>query len=217
MEEHTIKVNRRAHIYTLGNPNGQEIEEYWIICHGYAHLGSALLRRFDSLNDGSRLLIAPEGLSKFYWNGFSGKVVASWMTSKNRLDEIEDYADYLTNVYQRFIPEKTEHARIILFGFSQGCATLSRWIMRDLPEFHHLILWGGMLPDDLDYQKKGTYFKDKHLHIVYGDDDEFITPVRLASQTSFVKSQQLQVQVHTYAGRHEVPTSVLADFAKKLR
>lgn len=214
MQSHQLKVTRTAHLFTLGEQENATNREYWIICHGYAHLASSVLEKFEILNDGSRFLIAPEGLSKFYWNGFSGKVVASWMTSRNREDEINDYADYLTAVYQSFIPSDIGAAKVILFGFSQGCATLCRWIMRDTPLFHRLILWGGMLPEDLNFKSKKDYLQDKQLFAVYGDDDEFITPMRLANQKKFVDTQQLDLIIHQYAGRHVVIPSELENIAK---
>jgi hypothetical protein len=46
-----------------------------------------------------RIIIAPEGLSRFYRKGFSGDVVASWMTKDDRLDDMEDYVRYLNDLH----------------------------------------------------------------------------------------------------------------------
>jgi predicted esterase len=208
MKEHKIQVSRTAHYYTLGEP-GPDIEELWIACHGYAQLATSLLGKFESVDNGSRLIVAPEGLSRFYWNGFSGKVVASWMTSRDRLDEIEDYSFYLSHLYEHFRSRLSPDVRVFFFGFSQGCATLCRWMLKAFPDFDHLILWGGFLPEDLDYKAHASYLAQAKIHFVYGLQDEFLSPERLKKAQSFLEEQQLEANMFSFNGRHTVEPGVL--------
>ena len=89
MTEHKIKVETTAHYYSIGELNNNT-SDIWIVCHGYGQLASFFIRKFQDLDAPNRFIIAPEGFNKFYLNGYSGRVGASWMTKENREDEIEE-------------------------------------------------------------------------------------------------------------------------------
>ena len=80
----------------------------------------------------------------------NGRVVASWMTKDDRESEIEDYINYLNQVYE-MIKEKNKNVKIIAFGFSQGSSTISRWISQKNYKIdcERLILWSGSFPMDV--------------------------------------------------------------------
>ena len=58
---------------------------------------------FKILNTDKNTIIAPEGLSRFYKNGFYGEVVSSWMTKEDRLNEINDYILYLDTLIEELL------------------------------------------------------------------------------------------------------------------
>src|SRR5205809_79787 len=129
MHEHHVEVTRTARYFTLGDPSGG-VGEVWVVCHGYGQLASRFLEKLRVLDDGTRYLVAPEGLSRFYLSESptERRVGASWMTREDRLAEIADYVQYLDAVYQEVFglldrSQVTVHA----LGFSQGVATASRW------------------------------------------------------------------------------------------
>lgn len=212
---HTISVAKAAHFYTIGTP-GKQIKYCWIVCHGYGQLAQYFIRKFDVIANEETLIIAPEGLSRFYTEGLTGKVGASWMTKENRLQEIEDYSNYLSTLYQQFIPQLSATVTIILLGFSQGCATQIRWIMRAFPLFHHLVLWAGFVPEDLDYLSHQFYLSDKNLHFIYGTNDPFITPERLEQHKQLIENQKLVINIVTFEGVHALDRSALSQLAKQL-
>ncbi|GIV31062.1 MAG: esterase [Saprospiraceae bacterium] len=214
-EHHRIEVPRTAHYYTLG-PANEQVRRFWIVCHGYGQLASSFIRRFEGLDDGRTLVLAPEGLSYFYWGGFSGEPVASWMTRHHRLDEIRDYARYLQMVYDRYVPRLHPDVEINLLGFSQGVATQLRWIMAHFPRFHNLLLWAGMPPEDLDYRPHEAFFGTKRILFVYGRQDPFLTEERLQWVRTFAKEQFPVFEEHAYDGVHEVDPAVLQTLAKGL-
>ncbi|MEM1325461.1 MAG: phospholipase [Bacteroidota bacterium] len=215
MQHHQLKVQRTAHYYTLGEPS--EKTKYFIIaCHGYAQLAKHFLRRFDGLLNEETFIVAPEGLSRFYWKGVTGDVAASWMTKENRLSEIEDYSNYLQQVYEHYRAQLPEEVRIQLFGFSQGCATQCRWLMAKEPHFHDLILWAGLFPEDIDYRPQQVYLKDKKLYFVYGAQDEYLQPKFLKMHEDLLTSNELQVHTEIFEGNHEVDRAVLADVYERL-
>ncbi len=213
---HKINIQKTAHYYTLGSP-GNHIKNFWIICHGYGQLASNLIKKFTEIDDGSTFVLAPEGLSRFYWEGVSGAVAASWMTREDRLDEIEDYTRYLQLLYDTFRSQLPQKITINLLGFSQGCATQCRWIMREFPEFDHLILWAGLLPEDLDYRPFQDYFNNKKTIFIYGLNDPYVTPERLQWQADFAKEQGLNMEVKTFAGKHEIDREMLKSLAAALK
>src|SRR5690606_29110285 len=98
-EQHTT-VPRTARYYTLGRA-GPELGQVWFVCHGYGQLAARFIRRFRGLDNGRRLIVAPEALSRFYVGDHGGphgpesRVGATWMTREDRLREIDDYVRYL--------------------------------------------------------------------------------------------------------------------------
>ena len=216
IRSHQIKVSKTAHFASLGEP-GSQTKYCWIACHGYGQLARFFIRKFQAIAQPDNLILAPEGFSRFYWEGFTGKVVATWMTREDRLVEIEDYSNYLSQLYDLYIPQLAPDVRIILFGFSQGCATQVRWMCRNLPKFDHLVLWGGLLPEDIDYTPHHGYFEQGQLHLVYGIEDIYLTEARMQQQQEIQEKYQLNLKVHTFAGGHVVDRSTLEALDVRIR
>ncbi len=217
MQHHKIKFEKTAHYYTLGEPTSQ-VKYFWLVTHGYGQLASSIIRKFESFENEEHFIVAPEALNRFYWDMRKGIVGASWMTKQDRLDEIEDYANFLTTVYETFVPQLSLTVQIILLGFSQGSATQIRWILRGRPRYHHLILWGGILPEDIDYVNDASfseYLSDKKMHFINGDADEFVTPDKVEEHLNFAKSQSIDLHYVPFEGKHEILVSVLEQFFKE--
>lgn len=213
---HKIGVQRTAHFYTLGTVG--ENTRYWVIaCHGYGQLAKNFIRKFDVIAGEDTFVLAPEGLSTFYWQGFSGDPVASWMTKENRLDEIADYCRYLSQVYLDYRQKLPADVKIILFGFSQGCATILRWIFYDRPEFQTLVLWAGMIPEDLDYAAMAELWTTRPIYYFYGTEDPFITPERLTQFQTFFANQNLPVIEQKFVGAHTVDRPILVAWLEQFR
>ncbi len=213
---HKIKIQKTAHYYTIGTA-GDHIKNFWIVCHGYGQLASNLIKKFTEIDDGSTLILAPEGFSRFYWGGVSGNVAASWMTKHDRLDEIADYTRYIRQLYDTFKSKLPDKVNITLLGFSQGCATQCRWIMREFPEYDRLILWAGLFPEDLDYTPHQEYFNNKKTIFVYGNNDQYVTPERLQWQEDFAKEQGINYSTRTFDGKHEIDRMLLKSIATELQ
>jgi predicted esterase len=215
MDAHKITVSKTAHYFTLGTP-GPHVQQIWIVCHGYAQLADAFLEQFQLLDDGTRLVIAPEGMNHFYRKGFDGSVVANWMTRRHREDEIIDYANYLQLIYNQYVSACPEGVRIVLLGFSQGTATICRWMLQCLPHFHDLLLWAGLPPEDLDYAAHASYLKTKNLYLLYGSHDPFLTPDRLSTLEAIEQKNQVDFSERSFEGGHEILPDTLLDFIKNM-
>lgn len=156
MQEHHIVVRRKARYYTRG-PFDDTVSQVWIVCHGFAQLAGRFMRHFTHLDDGSRLIVAPEALNRFYVeqtpgpHGPDSKVGATWMTREDRLSEIEDYVGYLDTLCDHiFARIARDRVSLTVLGFSQGVATASRWVVQGRTQPDHLILWAERLPPEID-------------------------------------------------------------------
>lgn len=215
MDEKTTRVSRTARYFTLGKFT-DPLREVWFVCHGYGQLASHFLRQFEALADSHRLIIAPEGLSRFYWQGFSGRVAASWMTREDRLHEIDDYVNYLDAVYQQtFLNLNRESVKVTALGFSQGTATVSRWVCRGAAQIDRLILWGGLLPSDLDLDHASPILQKKNLTFVIGKNDQFANSENLAEQQTRLRKINVQHEVISFDGGHEIDAATLRQLADK--
>jgi len=215
MHHHTISIKRSAHYYSLGTP-GPHIKQFWIVCHGYAQLADEFLENFRLLENDQTLVVAPEGLNHFYRKGFDGPVGANWMTRHQRRSEIEDYANYLQDIYDHYLPQLPSDVRIVLLGFSQGTATVCRWMLEKLPRFHDLLLWAGLPPEDLNYAAHRKYLSDKKLYLLYGTHDPFLTPDRMNIVQEIEDKNGIDFGERSFEGGHEILPDTLRELLLNL-
>ncbi|MCH2021540.1 MAG: alpha/beta hydrolase [Saprospiraceae bacterium] len=214
MQSHQIKFPKTARYYTLNLPSSS-IKKIFFVFHGYGQLASQFIHKFDKLNK-EYLIVAPEGLSRFYWSEAKGIVGASWMTKENRLEEIEDYCNFIQHLYIHYKTKISEHVQINILGFSQGGATAVRWIEKKRPKFNNLILWGSAFPEDLQYIKMKEYLNDKSLHVIYGKQDPYITKERLNDQHLFTERQELNFELTWFEGGHEINREALNNLVENI-
>ena len=216
MNEHRITTRKSARYYTLGPP--RSAREVWLACHGYGQLAGRFLEKLRVLDDGRRLLVAPEGLSRFYLSESPAErhVGACWMTREDRLAEIDDYVQYLDAVYAAVLADRdrggvTVHA----LGYSQGAATVSRWAAMGTARADRVVLWGGELPPDLDLSKEPAAgrLRAGRLTFVYGRSDEFITPKVVATTRQRLEEHNIPYREVPFDGGHELNPAVLTDLA----
>jgi predicted esterase len=219
IHEHRITTSRSARYYTLGEP-GPRIVEVWFALHGYGQLAGRFVRELAPLDDGSRLIVAPEALSRFYLGGVGERpasertVGASWMTREDRLAEIDDQVRYLDAVYAEVLKRiDPSRARVCVFGFSQGTATAARWLGVGKVRAGRLILWGGELPRDLDLSAERERFVGLDLTLVAGTRDQFITSKILEQEKRRLEAHGIPFHVVTFSGGHEIDEVVLRQVA----
>lgn len=196
--EHRLTVARNARCYTQG---GAAATEAWVLLHGYGQLAARFLRGFGPLATPSRLLVAPEGLSRFYLEAGAGKVGASWMTREDREHEIGDYLAYLEQVRSALIPP----VPLTILGFSQGVATAARWAVSTAPAPARLICWGGLMPEELPVARLAPI----RLTFVVGEQEEWAPPAAVEAQAAAFRAAGVTVGVHRFDGGHEIRPEVL--------
>ena len=208
MKIHHIPVKRQARYYTLGTLD-TNTKHVYIVLHGYGQLASQIIHKFDDMAD-EVFIIAPEGLSRFYWDGMTGTVGASWMTKEDREFEITEYCDFLQAVFESFQAAIPQNAKIHVLGFSQGGATAMRWLLLRRPQgIDNLILWGSDTPPELDYKAAQPYLADKKLFWVYGDQDKFLPDSRITQLQKRFAQFQLSPETIVFEGGHELDRPTL--------
>ncbi|WP_162051996.1 alpha/beta hydrolase [Pontibacter pamirensis] len=215
MTEHQLIVPRTARYYTLGTPS-DDIQHLWIVCHGYGQLGRFFLRHFSGLDDGKTLVVAPEALSRFYLDGFSGRVGATWMTKEDRLSEIEDQAAYLSLLLTEQLRQLPQDVQVTVLGFSQGGATVCRWLATGQVPVQRLVLWAASFPEDIAFEAGKAAFQDLPVAVVYGTQDEFITAEKLEQKKQLMSQLGIVPQVYTFDGGHTIHPETLSKVNKRL-
>lgn len=221
ISEHHLSVSRTARYATLGAVDAS-LTQVWFVCHGYGQLGARFLRDFAVLDDGHRLIVAPEGLSRFYVDpehirgGGTPRVGASWMTREDRLSEIADYLVYLDALAAKIF-ESVDRAsvRVAILGFSQGVATACRWAALGAPEPARLILWAGGVPPDLDLDRAGERLNRMDLTLVLGTRDPLVTEAQRVAEEDRLRAAGVAFRVETFDGGHELNAGVLKRLAER--
>lgn len=214
--EQNIQVRRTARYFTSGC-KPEEAKEIWFLLHGYTNSAKAFLEKFTELDNGERLLVAPEGLSRFYTRGYNGPVGASWMTSEDRENEISDYVNYLDELLTRLYPHGLQGRKLIILGFSQGASTAARWAVMGEAKPDALILMGGKLPPDLPDEQIKKSLQNIPLVMIVGRNDQFIDEALIEVKRERMQSLQLNFHIHTFVGRHEVKMQPLNEIMHLLK
>jgi predicted esterase len=218
IHEHQLVVPRTARYATLGAP-GPALREVWFVLHGFGQLSSYFIRHFGVLADGTRLIVAPEALNRFYleptgWKGAGkARVGATWMTREEREAEMRDYVGYLDLLYDRVFAETDRAAvRVTVLGFSQGVATGARWLCRGRARAEAFVIWAGPFPPELDAGSVAP-LRGMRLVRVLGDADEMALPDYVTAEDARMRALGLDAPLVRFAGGHTLHRDTIAAMA----
>ena len=218
---HSFRVRRTARYYTHGPIHGFP-RELWVVLHGYGQLARRFLSAFEVLDDGTRLIVAPEGLSRFYLDPIAERrqqtaprVGASWMTREDRESEIDDYIAYL----EQLTSEIRRHLsgagpRIVVLGFSQGAATVSRWLAASELRADQIVLWAGGIPPELDVAEWSAQLHGASLSLVAGEADEMVPASAIAAEGERLSAAGVAFTLHRHPGGHRIEPDALTRLAE---
>ncbi len=200
MEEGFIRVQKTArfHHRKVEQPSSQ-----WIICHGYGMLSTYFSRHFSQLPESAELIV-PEGLHRFYLQGASGRVGASWMTKECREQDIADYVAYLNQLYE----SRKKDVPLVAFGFSQGVATICRWALQLPTPPKYLLLWAGVIPPDMQEDAWQRLQDTTEIVVFKGNNDPFHKP----EYDEWTQKIAPHARVVHYEGGHEIHRQTLRDW-----
>ena len=205
--EHEIRIEKTFRFETLNAQKNPKKVLY--VLHGYGPLVKYFIRKFAHLPD-DYLVVAPEGMHRFYLSGSSGRVGASWMTKEARTSDIWDTMNYL-NQLDAHIAKEFDITERYLLGFSQGGATAARWYELGSIHFNAVALWGCVFPPDLPVTK--FQLSSKRAFFLIGDHDEFYAD----KQHEIVQIYEtMGVQTLVYEGGHDLVNETLTQLLKKM-
>ena len=213
--EHHLTVQRTARYCTVGDLSAPA-SDVWIVCHGFAQLAREFIEEFRPIARPGTLIVAPEALNRFYLNrdggraGASARVGATWMTREDRLVEIEDYVRYLDEVGRETLDRPGRDVRVTALGFSQGTATVARWLAHGSARIDRVILWAGLLPPEIDPAGPARErLVSCDLHLVRGTRDELLTANQVAEQAERLTRAGVRVTGLEFDGGHRMDRSTL--------
>ncbi|WP_425152685.1 alpha/beta hydrolase [Candidatus Palauibacter sp.] len=219
VEPRHITIERRVR-YAVLEPRERPVTEIWFALHGYNQLAHRFLRYFQPIHTGARCIVAPEGLHRQYIDHESRRVGASWMTSEDRLTDIEDYIGYLDRLHAHILAEESrprtggsKPVRIVGLGFSQGVHTLCRWLAFGRSRIDRAVLWGGTVPPDLDLAEHGAALSAADLQLVVGDRDEHFDPSVIAAHEERLREAEVAFTSHHYDGGHRMDAAMVRRLA----
>lgn len=209
-----ISVARSARYYQIGNPNPL-VRDLWMVCHGFSQLAADFAIPFQPLEDDARLILVPEGLSRFYLDTRPGhsaasKVGALWLTREDREAEITDMVGYLDRLYEQALEQLATHGvdrdqiRVHALGFSQGGPVVSRWAARGSAVIDQLVPWAHAIPQDVNIRALGERRPGLRIDVVYGTRDRFIGEDAIEEQRAVLESSGVPYEMHSFGGGHSL-------------
>lgn len=203
VNHHYIKTTKTARYASYGQLSAKT-KYFWFALHGSKMTSEQIAYKFTDLDPEEHFIIAPEGLSRFYLKGFGGEVVATWMTKRDRLQEIEDFSNYLGKLYSSYAGKLPADCKKISLGFSQGGTTLYRWLHSQKVSIDHLIAYSCWIPEDIDLGKSATPTNSYKGIYTYGLQDQFLTTERIAALDQVIKNNNIEMVREPYEGDHRV-------------
>jgi predicted esterase len=214
---HSVPVQRTARIAVLGS-GAPDVRELWYVLHGYGSLATDFLGDFVAIDDGTRMIVAPEALSRFYLEDVqtrvrnrnaNAKIGASWMTKHERDAEIEDYIAYLNTVHRDMHAQAGGQAKVTVLGFSQGAAAASRWVAAGGVNAARLVIWGSSIAPDIDLAAAGSAIRRPETVIVTGTRDQFATAKIIDAEFARMRAANFPFRSVSFDGGHRMDHDTL--------
>jgi predicted esterase len=180
------------------------------VLHGYGQLVEYFIRKFRTIGE-DYLIVAPEGMHRFYLRGASGRVGASWMTKEAREADISDNLSYLDTL-DEMLSKEYDFEEKYLLGFSQGGATAARWNQLGKSQFDAMILWACVFPPDLPQEIESSERQENYF--VIGDEDEFYSEEDQEKLIHEYLSKDYKIK--RYKGKHDIVNTTLTEILDEL-
>jgi predicted esterase len=208
---------RTARCVVRGPEDATAVRELWVVLHGYAQLAAEVADGVGAIDDGTRLIVAPEGLSRFYdapsvSSHRDARVGASWMTREDRLEEIADYLGWLQRAHEHFASSLGREVPLTVLGFSQGGAAAARWVASGRAPAARLILWGSTLAPELDLGPSTPLRRARTLFVL-GSRDRFIKDEQVTAERARLDAAGFPYGFRTFDGGHRLDDDTLRQVA----
>ena len=200
----------KTHKYSQLGEFSEKTNTVWIVLHGYGMLSEFFIKKFECILNEKTVVIAPEGSNRFYLNNNYSRVGASWMTKVDKEKDIEDNISFIETLYTKIVDDiGHNNFKLKTLGFSQGGATLVRWIMSSSLKVDSLILWGSDIPKDSLITQNKSRWSSMNIKIVIGKKDEYISDENKKKVIDAVNAYGLSYKLIEYDGPHKIIESEL--------
>jgi len=207
----------KTHKYSQLGEFSKKTNTVWIVLHGYGMLSEFFIKKFECILNNNTVVIAPEGSNRFYLENNYYRVGASWMTKLDKEKDIEDNISFIQTLYSNIVDEiGHSNFKLNTLGFSQGGATLVRWIMSNNITIDSLILWGSDIPKDCLTEEKKSRWSSIDVKLVIGSQDEYINEENKQKVIDLINSYGLKYELVEYEGSHKIIEKELEKIAAGL-
>lgn len=214
IQKHFLTVQKTARYASYGTLS-DKTKYFWFALHGSKMLCDQMIFKFRDFDPETHFVIAPEALSRYYMKGFGGDVVSSWMTKRDRLNEIKDFSHYLTSLYNKYADQLDPSVKKSILAFSQGGTTAYRWLHDKKISTDVLIAYSCWIPEDINLKTSATILNNLKTIYTYGIQDEYLTPDRIDAVKEVIKKNGLDVVIEAYEGDHRIDRRQLDQLFKK--
>lgn len=215
---HLLAAERTARVVVMG---AERAPSALVALHGYGQRADLFARHLAPHAGADRRVVVPEALSRFYLDVPTPDVVrhapvrrhvgASWATRLARDADVADHIAYLDRAATAFVPDGAAAAGL---GFSQGAAMLCRWATAGAwtaaRPLGRLVLWGGLVPDDVLARVTAAEARLPPVVLVTGDADGYLAPDAVAAHAARLADLGVAVERHAFAGGHRLDAPTLA-------
>jgi predicted esterase len=104
--------------------------------------------------------------------------------------------------------------RLWVLGFSQGAATVARWVARGKADPDRVVFWAGLLPPELTARDASALTRRAPLTVVLGLQDDFAKPDLVAAQESHLQQLGVSYETVRFDGGHEIVPDALRTLAE---
>ena len=215
MNEHHFEIKKTVRYCTVGQLDAQR-KHLYVCLHGYGQLASFFAKSFEPYASKTRCFLVPEAPHRFYLDGTSGRVGASWMTKEDRLSDIEDQFLYLEKLLKSVLPKLSTNCKIHVLGFSQGVATAMRWLEKSNLNCQTIVCWAGTFPPDVNSIANHQRFKNTQIFGVFGDTDAFIPQEKAKEMLADWQNQGMAITPIYYEGGHKLIAPVLKNLIEEI-
>ncbi len=215
--EFTIDVYATGRYQQLGEVT-EETRAIWFVFHGYAMNSKSFVNEFDCILDDQTVIIAPEGLHRFYSKSTSGHVAANWMTKELRESDIENNIKFINSIYGVLKGKGlNENVKLGILGFSQGGPTSIRWAAQLNRDVQEIVIWGSDIPADVIDNIHGLRkINESALKIIVGSNDEYISSDQVDDLIVDLHDKGVDFDFHTFEGKHELHEDSIRYFHARL-
>lgn len=158
MQPLSFATTRTARYYSLGEP-GSAIQHVWFCLGAHGQPTGELAAQLTNLDTPERLLILPEGLSRFEVladapapgaPALAPYTGTAWFAPDSLLLDLADLTLYLNALAEQVLSACPPNTPVTVLGCGHGAAAACRWLAGGHVTYERLLLYAAVFPADID-------------------------------------------------------------------